>query len=238
VGAEALVRWMHPVRGLTAPLEFIPIAEESGLIVPITQWMLEQVCAQLAAWRTEGLRELPVSINLDAASLQSCDLVRSVAAALEANRLPPSAIELEVTETSLMQDLEQANRTLQALRSLGVKLSIDDFGTGYSSLTYLKRFPFDVLKIDRSFVKDLPGDPNNAALTSAIIAMGHSLHLELVAEGVETWEQVDFLVAQRCFIAQGFLFAKPVPAAEFARLVQSGSTAREPARSVASEMSF
>ena len=206
--------------------------------MPITQWMLEQVCAQLAAWRTEGLRELPVSINLDAASLQSCDLVRSVAAALEANRLPPSAIELEVTETSLMQDLEQANRTLQALRSLGVKLSIDDFGTGYSSLTYLKRFPFDVLKIDRSFVKDLPGDPNNAALTSAIIAMGHSLHLELVAEGVETWEQVDFLVAQRCFIAQGFLFAKPVPAAEFARLVQSGSTAREPARSVASEMSF
>ena len=127
---------------------------------------------------------------------------------------------------------------MQALRSLGVKLSIDDFGTGYSSLTYLKRFPFDVLKIDRSFVKDLPGDPNNAALTSAIIAMGHSLHLELVAEGVETWEQVDFLVAQRCFIAQGFLFAKPVPAAEFARLVQSGSTAREPARSVASEMSF
>ena len=238
VGAEALVRWMHPVRGLTAPLEFIPIAEESGLIVPITQWMLEQVCAQLAAWRTEGLRELPVSINLDAASLQSSDLVRSVAAALETNRLPPSAIELEVTETSLMQDLEQANRTLQALRSLGVKLSIDDFGTGYSSLTYLKRFPFDVLKIDRSFVKDLPGDPNNAALTSAIIAMGHSLHLELVAEGVETWGQVDFLVAQRCFIAQGFLFAKPVPAAEFARLVQSGSTAREPARSVASEMSF
>ena len=230
VGAEALVRWMHPVRGLTTPLEFIPIAEESGLIVPITQWMIEQVCLQLSAWRAEGFKELPVSINLDAASLQSSDLVGWVAVALEANRLPPSAIELEVTETSLMQDLEQANRTLQALRSLGVKLSIDDFGTGYSSLTYLKRFPFDVLKIARSFVKDLPGDPNNAALTSAIIAMGHSLNLSLVAEGVETWEQVDFLVAQRCFIAQGFLFAKPVPAAEFARLVQSGRAAHQLAR--------
>ena len=221
VGAEALLRWMHPVRGLTGPQEFIPIAEESGLIVPITQWVIDDVCRQLAAWRAEGRRDLPVSINLDATSLQSRDLVKWVAAALKANRLPPSALEFEVTESSLMQDLEQASRALQSMRDLGVKLSIDDFGTGYSSLTYLKRFPFDVLKIDRSFVKDLPGDHNDAALTSAIIAMGHSLNLELVAEGVETWEQVDFLVERRCFIAQGFLFAKPLPAAEFARLVHA-----------------
>lgn len=235
VGAEALLRWMHPVRGLTAPLEFIPIAEESGLIVPITQWVIEEVCRQLSAWRTEGHRELPVSINLDATSLQSCDLVKWVAAALEENRLPPSAIELEVTESSLMQDLEQANRALQVLRGLGVKLSIDDFGTGYSSLTYLKRFSVDVLKIDRDFVKDLPGDHHDAALTSAIIAMGHSLNLELVAEGVETWEQVDFLAERRCFVAQGFLFAKPVPAAEFAIMVQSGVATRQFTRSSSSD---
>ncbi len=225
VGAEALLRWMHPIRGLTGPLEFIPIAEESGLIVPLTQWVIGEVCRQLAAWRAQGCVVVPVSINLDASSLQSRVLVESVAAVLEENGLDPSAIEFEVTESSLMRDIDQASQTLRALRDIGVKLSIDDFGTGYSSLTYLKRLPVNVLKIDRSFIQDLPTDSNDAALTSAIIAMGHSLNLELVAEGVETWEQADFLAERRCFIAQGFLFAKPVPAAEFAVLVQSGPAA-------------
>jgi EAL domain-containing protein (putative c-di-GMP-specific phosphodiesterase class I) len=222
VGAEALLRWMHPIRGLTGPLEFIPIAEASGLIVPLTQWVIGEVCRQLAAWRAQGCLVVPVSINLDASSLQSQVLVKSVVAVLEDNGLDPSAIEFEVTESSLMRDIDQASRTLQALRDIGVKLSIDDFGTGYSSLTYLKRLPVNVLKIDRSFIQDLPTDNSDAALTSAIIAMGHSLNLEIIAEGVETWEQVDFLAERRCFIAQGFLFAKPVPAAEFAVLVQSG----------------
>lgn len=226
VGAEALVRWMHPDRGMTGPLEFIPIAEESGLIVPLTQWVINEVCRQLAAWRTEGLRLVPISINLDATSLQSPALVDSVAETLEEHGLHASAVEFEVTESSLMRDLDQASRTLQGLRDLGAKLSIDDFGTGYSSLTYLKRFPVNVLKIDRSFIKDLPADSNDAALTTAIIAMGQSLDLELVAEGVESWEQVDFLAARRCFLVQGFLFAKPLPPAEFANLAQSGPPER------------
>ncbi len=226
VGAEALLRWMHPVRGLTGPMEFIPIAEESGLIVSITQWVIKEVCRQLAAWHTDGRRVVPVSINLDASSLQSADLVKSTAAALAENGLHASAIEFEVTESSLMRNLDQASRTLEALRNIGVKLSIDDFGTGYSSLTYLKRFPVDVLKIDRSFIQDLPTDSSDAALTTAIIAMGHSLNLELIAEGVETWEQVDFLAERQCYLCQGFLFARPLPAAEFANLAQSSLPVR------------
>ena len=226
VGAEALLRWMHPARGLTGPLEFIAIAEESGLIVPITQWVIAEVCRQLAAWRAAGQRLVPVSINLDATSLQSQRLVTAVAAALAAHGLDPSVIEFEVTESGLMRDIAQASATLQALRKLGVALSIDDFGTGYSSLTYLKRFPVDVLKIDRSFIKDLPTNSNDAALTTAIIAMGQSLGLELIAEGVETWEQVDFLAERRCFLVQGFLFAKPLPAAAFATLAASDLPAR------------
>ena len=228
VGAEALIRWMHPERGLTGPLEFIPIAEASGQIVPITQWVIKEACRQLGAWRAEGRRVVPVSINLDASSLLRHDLAPSVEVSLAENGLQASAIEFEVTESSLMRDLDQANRTLQALRRIGVKLSIDDFGTGYSSLTYLKRFPVDVLKIDRSFVKDLPANANDSALTTAIIAMGQSLGLELVAEGVETWEQVDFLAARRCFLVQGFLFARPMPPAEFAHVVESGPAACRP----------
>ena len=225
-GAEALLRWMHPERGLVGPLEFIPIAEESGLIVPITQWVIKEVCRQLGAWRAEGRRAVPVSINLDALSLQDPALVTTVAEALAEEGLHPSVLEFEVTESSLVRDLDQASSALQALRAFGVKLSIDDFGTGYSSLTYLKRFPVDVLKIDRSFIKDLPTESSDAALTTAIVAMGQSLGLELVAEGVETWEQVDFLIARRCFLVQGFLFAKPLPPAAFAALAQSGVLAR------------
>ena len=230
VGAEALLRWMHSLRGLIGPGEFIPIAEESGLIVPITQWVTREVCRQMAVWRAEGLPVIPVSINLDASSLQSQALAKFVATTIEEAGLHPSSIEFEVKESSLTRDLDQANKTLQALRRIGVKLSIDDFGTGYSSLTYLKRFPVDVLKIDRSFVMDLSTDSNDAALTTAIIAMGHSLGLEIVAEGVETWQQVDFLVERHCYLAQGFLFARPLPAADFMVLAQAVPPARPTAK--------
>ena len=230
VGAEALLRWQHPSRGLTAPLEFIPVAEESGLIVPITQWVIAEVCRQVAQWRGAGLGIVPVAINLDATSLQSEALVAAVVAAVAEAGLDASAIEFEVTESGLMRDLERAAGTLAHLRQLGFKLSIDDFGTGYSSLTYLKRFPVDGLKIDRSFVRDLSTDANDAALTTAIIAMGHSLHLELVAEGVETVEQVDFLARLGCYVVQGFLFARPMPSDAFADLVRHGLPGVQQAR--------
>jgi diguanylate cyclase (GGDEF)-like protein len=221
VGAEALVRWLHPTRGMMSPLEFIPVAEESGLIVPLTRWVISEACRQVAQWRTVA-NGVPVSINLDAASLQGNGLATFVQSELARWHLPAAAIAFEVTETSLMRDLDRAGQTLSQLRQLGVKLLLDDFGTGHSSLTYLKRFPFDVLKIDRSFVKDLPGDSNDAALTTAIIAMAQSLHLSLVAEGVETWEQAAFLMERGCHVAQGFLFAKPLPGPEYAALVALG----------------
>lgn len=217
---------MHPTRGLIAPLAFIPIAEETGLIEPITLWVIEDVCRQLAAWRAEGLRAAPVSINLDASSLRNRDLVTAVEQALAQNSLPASVLEFEVTESSLMRDMDEACKTLQALRNIGVKLSINDFGTGYSSLTYLKRFPVDTLKIDRSFIQDLPSNQSDKALTMAIIAMAHNLNLALIAEGVETWEQVAFLVDRQCFFAQGFLFAKPLPADDFAKLAPIGAEKR------------
>jgi diguanylate cyclase (GGDEF)-like protein/PAS domain S-box-containing protein len=226
VGAEALLRWQHPSRGLTGPVEIIAIAEESGLIVSITQWVILQVCRQVAAWRAQGVSSVPVSINLDATSLQTAGLVECIAAALAETGLDASAIEFEVTETGLMQDLARASRTLQALRDLGLKLSIDDFGTGYSSLAYLKRLPVDGLKIDRSFVQDLATDASDAALTTAIIAMGLSLNLELIAEGVETWEQADFLAQRGCFLIQGYLFSKPVASADFAALLSLGLAPR------------
>jgi len=222
VGAEALMRWAHPSGRLVSPAEFIPIAEESGLIVPMTRWLVSEVCCQLGTWGRDGLACVPVSINLDATSLQSDGLIAAVEQALAATGLPPSAIEFEVTESSLMRDLERASRMLQNLRALGIKLSIDDFGTGYSSLTYLKRFPVDVLKIDRSFIQDLTTDASDAALTTAIIAMGRSLKLELVAEGVETWEQAHFLSQRGCHLVQGFLFARPLPSNEFADLLEFG----------------
>ncbi len=222
VGAEALMRWQHPQRGLVNPGEFIPVAEDSGLIVPMTHWVIRQVCAQQAAWRAAGLTLQPVSINLAAASLGGDDLVHTVAGALQRHGLRAQDIEFEVTESSLMGDLDRANRVLHALKALGVRIAIDDFGTGYSSLTYLKRFPVDVLKIDRSFVMDIGLSGHDTALTSAIIAMGLSLNLELVAEGVETAAQAEFLLARGCALAQGYLYAKPLAEAAFAEVMAHG----------------
>ncbi len=222
VGAEALVRWQHPQRGMIGPSEFIAVAVESGLVVPMTDWVIGEVCRQLARWQRTGVRLVPVSINLDVASLQSDALASTIQASLAQTGVAPQQLEFEVTESSLMRDLERASQRLTQLKGLGLKLSIDDFGTGYSSLTYLKRFPVDVLKIDRSFVKDLCQDPNDAALTSAIIAMGTSLNLELVAEGVETWGQADFLIQRGCYLVQGFLFAQALSGDAFAGLIGDG----------------
>jgi len=207
---ETLVRWQHPDFGMVSPAKFIPLAEETGLIVPIGQWVLEHACRAAGTLHARGFRELNVAVNLSTRQFRERDLVRSVALILERTQLPPRHLELEVTE-GVMDDTEAATRTLHELKALGVHLSIDDFGTGYSSLSHLKRFPIETLKVDQSFVRDITADPNDAAITSAIIAMGHSLRLTIVAEGVETPDQLAFLRERECHKAQGFLFARPMP---------------------------
>jgi diguanylate cyclase (GGDEF)-like protein len=210
VGAEALVRWHHPVLGLVAPDRFIPLAEETDLIEDIDVWVLQEACARAAAWLAEGLPLGRVSVNLSARQFQRSGLAQRVHATLARTGLPACHLELEITEGTIMRDTEESTAVLRSLRELGVALSIDDFGTGYSSLSYLKRFAIDVLKIDRSFVQDVVHDANDAAITRAIIAMGHSLNLEVVAEGVETDSQLAFLRESGCDEVQGFHFSRPV----------------------------
>jgi diguanylate cyclase (GGDEF)-like protein len=210
VGIEALVRWRHPTLGLVPPAQFIPLAEETGLIEELDLWVLREACTQAARWRAAGLAPGRVSVNLSARQFQQAGLAQRVRTVLEDSGLQPACLELEITESTVMRDTEEAAEVLRSLKALGVALSIDDFGTGYSSLSYLKRFPLDVLKIDRSFVKDVVEDPNGAAITRAIIALAHGLNLEAVAEGVETAEQVAFLRDNGCDEIQGFYFSRPV----------------------------
>ena len=210
VGVEALVRWRHPVLGLVPPGRFIPLAEETGMIEEIDMWVLREACRRAAGWRARALAPVRVSVNLSARQFQQAGLAGRVRAALDAAGLPPDALELEITESTVMRDTAEAASVLRSLKALGVALSIDDFGTGYSSLGYLKRFPLDVLKIDRSFVQDVIEDPNDAAIVCAIIALAHGLHLEAVAEGVETAEQLAFLKAHGCDEVQGYYFSPPV----------------------------
>jgi diguanylate cyclase (GGDEF)-like protein len=210
LGVEALVRWRHPVLGLVPPARFIPLAEEMGLIDDIDMWVLDEAFARAAAWRAQGLPPLRVSVNLSARQFQQAGLAQRIQAALERCSLPPACLEIEITESTVMRDTGEAANVLRSLKALGVALSIDDFGTGYSSLSYLKRFPIDVLKIDRSFVSDVTVDPNDAAITRAIIALAHTLNLEAVAEGVETAEQVAFLRENGCDEIQGYYFSPPV----------------------------
>ena len=219
VGMEALVRWRHPERGLIPPVLFIPLAEETGLIQPIGSWVLFTACAQNRVWQMQGLPPLVVSVNLSARQFLQPGLVQEVREALERAQLDPQWLELEITESMVMHNPERAIATLKELKGLGVSLSIDDFGTGYSSLAYLKRFPIDVLKIDRSFVKDLPDDSDDAAITEAVIVMAHALNLKVVAEGVEEVEQGHFLQCHSCDEVQGFYFSKPLPVDDFARWV-------------------
>ncbi|HXG57881.1 MAG TPA: EAL domain-containing protein [Thermoanaerobaculia bacterium] len=213
IGAEALVRWNDPERGIVEPTAFIPIAEESRLIVPIGEWVLWTACTQMRSWRDQGVAPQRVAVNLSARQFQQHDLVDMVRRVLQDTRIQSSSLELEITETTAMSNGEVTVEVLRALRDIGVGISIDDFGTGYSSLTYLKQFPINAVKIDRAFVRDLATDEGDAAIVAAVIAIARSLHLRVIAEGVETEEQLEFLQRRSCDEAQGFLFSRPVDAA-------------------------
>lgn len=223
-GAEALLRWNHPSLGNVSPDHFIPIAEETGLIVPIGAWVLQTVCRDLANWKAMGLPPIRVAVNVSCRQLADRALLQVIGDALALHGVDASSIELEVTERLLLQQDGETTRLLEDLRSLGLRFSIDDFGTGYSAMGYLTAFPFDVLKIDRSFIARVTERRQDAALTQAIIAMAHSLDLEVVAEGVETQEQLRFLNGAACDFAQGFLFTRPIPAGDFAPILASGGT--------------
>jgi diguanylate cyclase (GGDEF)-like protein/PAS domain S-box-containing protein len=214
IGMEALLRWHDAELGEVAPARFIPVAEDCGLIVPIGAWALVEACLQMQAWRTDGLPDITLSVNLSALQFHRTNLIASVAGALKRSGLPPHLLELELTESILLQDAENNLDTVRRLKALGVRLSIDDFGTGYSSLSYLKRFAVDRLKIDQSFVRDITTDPDDAAIVRAIIQLARSLRLNIIAEGVETLEQLAFLREEGCEGVQGFLFSRPLPAAE------------------------
>ncbi len=217
LGAEALIRWQHPEQGLISPARFIPIAEECGLIVQIGAWVLTEACRQLASWREQGFKDIVVSVNISAPQLREPGLLDILASALHMHQLNPALIELELTESQLMAHVTSTIELLHAIKKLGVSLSIDDFGTGYSSLNYLHRFPIDKLKIDQSFVSDMLEDPNDLAITKAIIGLGHTLGLRVVAEGVENKAEVATLSAAGCDELQGYFFGKPMPVALFAQ---------------------
>jgi diguanylate cyclase (GGDEF)-like protein/PAS domain S-box-containing protein len=219
IGMEALVRWRHPELGLVAPGHFITVAEDTGLIVPIGRWVLRQACLQNKAWQAHGFPRLRVSVNLSGRQFKQDDVVETVAAALRETGLAPEDLELELTESILFLNNGETEKKLQALRAMGVHLAIDDFGTGYSSLEYLMRLPVHRLKIDRSFIRALTSKPEDAAIARAIVAMGHSLALEVTAEGVETAEQLSVLQACGCDESQGYYFGQPVPATEFTRFL-------------------
>jgi diguanylate cyclase (GGDEF)-like protein/PAS domain S-box-containing protein len=220
-GVEALIRWMHPERGIVAPLDFIPEAEETGLIIPIGEFVLRTACLQAKAWRDAGLSELWVSVNLSGRQFQDQNLVQKIEKILLETGLPSDGLRLEITESVAMQDFAYGIRVLKDLNKLGVHVSLDDFGNGYSSLNYLKQFPLKVLKIDQSFVQDIMVNKNSNAITMAIITMARSLGLEVVAEGVEKEEQLAFLKSKFCDEVQGFLFSKPLPASELTGLLQN-----------------
>ncbi len=222
VGMEALLRWRHPTLGLVPPDRFIPLAEETGLIVPIGRWVLQEACRQALAWSRQFQAPLRMAVNLSANQFDAEDLAKVVRAALQQSGLPPAQLELELTESTLMRDADLATSTLRELKGLGVLLAVDDFGTGYSSLTYLRRFPLDTLKIDRSFVLDMERDANAKAITQAVVALGRSLGLTTVAEGVETPEQQTILRDLQCTLAQGYLFSRPVPAQDIEQALQDG----------------
>ena len=232
-GAEALVRWMHPTRGMVPPAQFIPIAEDSGLILAIGSWVLREACAQATAWQDADLPITSIAVNVSAMQLLDEDFPARVFAILKETGLEPNCLELELTESVLMKQADSAAAILQVLRERGVKVAVDDFGTGYSSLSYLRKFPIDALKIDQSFVSNISGAAGDTSIVSAVISMARSLNLRVTAEGVETSEQLAFLRAHQCDEAQGYFFSKPVPPQQFARLLRrngSGSHAPKPLR--------
>ncbi len=214
IGVEALIRWQHPEKGLVSPAEFIPVAEKNGLINPIGEWVIRTACAQIRAWHAAGMSAMPVSVNIASQQFQQQDFIQIITDSLDYSGISSADLILEITESTLMENTEAVSNKLQEVTDLGVKLSIDDFGTGYSSLNYLKRFPIHAIKIDYSFIKEVNTDPDDAAIVEAIISMANSLKLEIVAEGVETEEQLEFLRIKGCSLVQGFLFSRPLPADE------------------------
>jgi len=220
IGCEALLRWLHPQKGMISPGDFIPLAEETGLITPIGAWALHEACRQAVVWQEAGFPELRMAVNLSARQFRKGDLPQQVRKTLHQTGLAADRLELELTESMVMDDPVGAKQTMQGLKDLGVFLSLDDFGTGYSSLNYLRRFPVDSLKIDRSFIRDVVVDPSGASVVTSIIDIAHNLRLVAVAEGVETREQLDFLVGCGCDSYQGFFFSKPIPAEDFTNLLR------------------
>ncbi len=221
-GVEALIRWRQPDRGLVPPSQFVPIAEDCGLILHIGRWVLREACRQARAWQDAGLPTVPVAVNVSAVEFRDKGFVEGVRAILSETGLEARYLDLELTEGVLMEDGESTAAVLRTLKMMGVHLAVDDFGTGYSSLSYLRQFPIDVLKIDKSFVHQISGDPNDSAIVSAVIDMGKNLKQRVVAEGIETQEQLAFLQARHCAEGQGYLFSRPLAAAQFAHIVQLG----------------
>lgn len=219
-GLEALIRWVHPQKGFVPPMDFIPLAEERGLIYEITKWVLKTACRQQQAWKSAGYSIVPIMINLSAKDFFQPDLEKDIKDILAQERIDPTLIGIEVTETSVMKDKRVAIETLTQIKKMGIKVALDDFGTGYSSLNYLKLLPIDVVKIDRSFVRDIQSDSQNEVITSAIVAMAHALNLTVLAEGVETDEQLEIIEKIQCDFVQGYLFSKPVAAEEISPMLQ------------------
>jgi diguanylate cyclase (GGDEF)-like protein len=219
IGAEALIRWQHPDRGLLPPARFVPIAEDSGLIVPIGQWVLREACRQERAWQDAGLDPVPVAVNISALEFRGKDFLAGVRRILDDTGIEPSFLELELTETVLMDSLDSTASVLRELKGMGLRLAVDDFGTGYSSLSYLMRFPIDALKLDQSFVREITAAAGGSPIIAAAISIGRSLNQRVIAEGVETAEQLAFLQAQHCQEGQGYHFSRPLIAEEFGALL-------------------
>jgi predicted signal transduction protein with EAL and GGDEF domain len=227
IGFEALARWMHPVRGFISPADFIPLAEESGLIVEMGEWILREACREAASWP----KPLQIAVNLSPAQFMHGDLVGLVHSILIETGLSPGRLELEITEGVLIEDFDRGLALLRRLKALGVRISMDDFGSGYSSLSYLQAFPFDKIKIDRAFVINLGRNPQSAAIVRAVIDLGHGMEMSLVAEGVETTEQLGFLANEGCDAVQGYLIGKPMPITQYAALIgRDDANVMEPVR--------
>jgi EAL domain-containing protein (putative c-di-GMP-specific phosphodiesterase class I) len=231
-GAEALLRWTHPIRGQVSPAQFIPVAEDCGLILPIGNWVLREACRQARSWVDAGLPLTTMAVNISAREFRDEHFLEGVLAVLKETGLDPKYLELELTESVLMKRTEHAESILKSLRGKGVQIALDDFGTGYSSLSYLTKFSIDTIKIDQSFIRKISSAPNEASIVPAVIGMGRSLKMRVVAEGVETLEELTFLLAHECEEAQGYYFSRPVRPHVFARLIQYRNSATSGARHV------